>query len=443
MGELELYLDCIVKQHKLLKCKQFDDRTLNVYLYENGMPIDLRDAILMLNVKKADGSFVNQSTNITLDSINYNKVNIKMVRDITRVPGNAEAEIKVVKNTQQITTFSFNLYVDESVLRNSVESSNTVTIIEHLEDSIIRATNENDRTENLIATGGAVTKGELNNTKDELNNNVEIVNTKLLKEVEVIDNKEKINKLTKREIFPTLIDFKNDWLKGDFINSENGGDWVVSNNSIIPKTNKAYQKGTLALYKKEQIEDGEIGVTIKGYNLDDTEDSWLGIVFRGLDINNNLFVGINPKTKTLNVVKNSSGVPTIIKSVDINNQQASLDQGKNINLVIKFYGNIITVLVNGYAYINNISSVYLNTLDSNGYFGVCNFISSASGLNTIQDIEYSNLWAKEYLYNSIPNSLAKILYCGDSNMIGYPLTVDERWSALLDVELKKSYPLLR
>lgn len=273
-----------------------------------------------------------------------------------------------------------------------------------------------------------------------INEEVPMINEKLLRKANESDlliqeNATLINRASSKIINLQTIDFKNDFIKGDFINTVADIDWVVSDNSIIPKCNQTAQKGTLAIYKKHLVQDGEIGVTIKGYDLATTRDFWTGIIVKGLDINNNILVAINPFDNSVNIFKNSSGFLTSLRKITIDNPQSLLNSSST-NLVVKFYGTLFSVFINGTCYIKDYSSAILRDYKSNGYFGVGSYSSSIGGIPFIQNIEFKDIWIKEYKYDTMPNKINKILYTGDSNCIGQGVAIEERWSNLLDEKIK-------
>ena len=245
----------------------------------------------------------------------------------------------------------------------------------------------------------------------------------------------KYNKVNTRSITPILSNFKENFIKSKMLSYDiSDTDWVVGSNSLVPKFADAYSRGTGAIYKLQQVQDGEIGVTIKGYTLGNKE-AWIGLIVRGIDINNCIIVGINTLNSNVCMLKIVNGKASIVKQIAL--ESGVIEADKNISLVVKMYGTLFSIFVNGKKVIENYSSTNFNTLESNGYFGVANYISTSANLDIVQDIEYSNLWVKEYKYDVIPSKIEKVLYCGDSNMMGQGVQENERWSNLVDEELRK------
>ncbi len=116
-------------------CKQYDDITLDLSLYNNGNILDLTQYTIDLRVLKPDNTFVIQTNNIIKTT---NNVKIECMRDITRVSGKVKCELRLVNSeTKQKTSFDFIIPIKPSVINeNSVESGNIVSIIEELNKTI-------------------------------------------------------------------------------------------------------------------------------------------------------------------------------------------------------------------------------------------------------------------------------------------------------------------
>lgn len=140
------------------KCKQNDDLILECNIFENGLTKDLTNCSIVIQALKADKTYIIQNTDITK---NKNNFIANLVRDFTRVSGETEIEIVLTESSKQNTTFSFCLEVVGSVIRGAVESKNTVTILEILQDKIEEAGVVKQETEQLIEKGGAATKGDI------------------------------------------------------------------------------------------------------------------------------------------------------------------------------------------------------------------------------------------------------------------------------------------
>lgn len=149
------------------KCKQNDDLILECNIFENGLAKDLTNCSIVIQALKADKTYIIQNTDITK---NKNNFIANLVRDFTRVSGETEIEIVLTESSKQNTTFSFCLEVVGSVIRGAVESKNTVTILENLQDKIEEAGVVKQETEQLIEKGGAATKGDIQEVNAQLDN---------------------------------------------------------------------------------------------------------------------------------------------------------------------------------------------------------------------------------------------------------------------------------
>lgn len=151
------------------KCKQNDDLILECNIFENGLAKDLTNCSIVIQALKADKTYIIQNTDIIKSN---NKFTANLVRDFTRVSGKTEIEIVLTESSKQNTTFSFCLEVVGSVIRGAVESKNTVTILENLQDKIEEAGVVKQETEQLIEKGGAATKGDIQEVNAQLENKV-------------------------------------------------------------------------------------------------------------------------------------------------------------------------------------------------------------------------------------------------------------------------------
>ncbi|WP_195264562.1 BppU family phage baseplate upper protein [Clostridium sp. 1001275B_160808_H3] len=157
-SKIVVNLDTSKELYGVFKCKQNDDLILEVSIYENNLEKDLTNSSVVIQAKKVDNTYVIQNTDITKEK---NKFIANLVRDFTRVSGKTEIEVVLTESSKQNTTFSFTLEVVGSVIRGAVESSNTATILEKLQDKIVEAGAVKEETEQLIENGGAATTGQV------------------------------------------------------------------------------------------------------------------------------------------------------------------------------------------------------------------------------------------------------------------------------------------
>ncbi|MGG7057618.1 phosphodiester glycosidase family protein [Clostridium tertium] len=170
-SNIKVDLETSKENYILTKCKQDDDLTLEAFIYENGLALDLTNKEIFIKALKADRTYINQSTGITKEN---NKVSAELIRDFSRVPGTTKIEILLVEGGKNNTTFSFYLEVEGSVIKGAVESSDKITILEELDNKVIEAVQVKQETENLIAVGGAATKGDIVNINSHLEQKINI-----------------------------------------------------------------------------------------------------------------------------------------------------------------------------------------------------------------------------------------------------------------------------
>lgn len=157
-SKININLDTSKENYLVAKCKQNDDLTLEASIFENGLALDLTNKTITIQALKSDNTYIIQNTDIVKEN---NKINAELDRDFSRVPGTTKIEIVLVESSKQNTTFSFYLEVVGSVIRGAVQSSNTATILEALDNKIIEAGQVKQETEELVQSGGAATKGEV------------------------------------------------------------------------------------------------------------------------------------------------------------------------------------------------------------------------------------------------------------------------------------------
>lgn len=171
-SKININLDTSKENYLVAKCKQNDDLTLEASIFENGLALDLTNKTITIQALKSDNTYIIQNTDIVKEN---NKINAELDRDFSRVPGTTKIEIVLVESSKQNTTFSFYLEVVGSVIRGAVQSSNTATILEALDNKIIEAGQVKQETEELVQSGGAATKGEVQEINASLEQNMNII----------------------------------------------------------------------------------------------------------------------------------------------------------------------------------------------------------------------------------------------------------------------------
>ena len=177
-SKININLDTSKENYLVAKCKQNDDLTLEASIFENGLALDLTNKTITIQALKSDNTYIIQNTDIVKEN---NKINAELDRDFSRVPGTTKIEIVLVESSKQNTTFSFYLEVVASVIRGAVQSSNTATILEALDNKIIEAGQVKQETEELVQSGGAATKGEvqeINASLEQISINVKLFGAK-------------------------------------------------------------------------------------------------------------------------------------------------------------------------------------------------------------------------------------------------------------------------
>lgn len=171
-SKISINLDTCKENFIPVKCKQNDDLTLEAFIYENGLELNLTNKEITIQALKSDNTYIIQNTSITKEN---NKIVADLIRDFSRIAGKTEIEIVLTESSKQNTTFSFCLEVVGSVIRGAVQSSNTATILEALDNKIIEAGQVKQETEELVQSGGAATKGEV----QEINASLEHIETQI------------------------------------------------------------------------------------------------------------------------------------------------------------------------------------------------------------------------------------------------------------------------
>lgn len=164
-SKISINLDTSKENFLVTKCKQNDDLTLEAYIYENGAELSLTNKEIIIQALKSDNTYIIQNTEIIKEN---NKILAELDRDFSRVSGTTKIEIVLTESGKQNTTFSFYLEVSASVIKGAVESSNTVTILENLQNKIVEAGAVKEETEQLISSGGAATTGDIANINAQL-----------------------------------------------------------------------------------------------------------------------------------------------------------------------------------------------------------------------------------------------------------------------------------
>lgn len=236
-SKININLDTSKENYLVAKCKQNDDLTLEASIFENGLALDLTNKTITIQALKSDNTYIIQNTDIVKEN---NKINAELDRDFSRVPGTTKIEIVLVESSKQNTTFSFYLEVVGSVIRGAVQSSNTATILEALDNKIVEAGVVKEETEQLIESGGAAKKEDIININAQLEQKVNLINQ------EKFDfNLEKLS-FSSNSIqldFPTYVEKNNDVVHPSMLYFQEGWNGYKYWCAITPytDTNNAYE----------------------------------------------------------------------------------------------------------------------------------------------------------------------------------------------------------
>ncbi len=108
-NELRISLDTSVESHRILKCKQNDDRPLVITLFDSGAAYDITNCNLLLRCKKPNGVFVTQDKTFFGA---YNIVTVTMAENIVDVAGVAELEVNITDEDTLKSVSTHTFYLD-------------------------------------------------------------------------------------------------------------------------------------------------------------------------------------------------------------------------------------------------------------------------------------------------------------------------------------------
>lgn len=266
-SKIVVNLDTSKENFLVAKCKQNDDLILEANIFENGLALDLTNKTITIQALKADNTYIVQNTDITKTS---NKVTVNLIRDFSRVPGTTKIEIVLIESSKQNTTFSFYLEVVGSVIKGAVESRDTPTILEALQEKIVEAGQVKEETEQLIVSGGAATKGDIAKVNSDLDTMeqqfnkavgaVTIDSEVVLARSSNAKNKtftildERLEDLEKDSYFP----IKNLIVNGDFGKGIDGWQILLGNKTIEENvlTLEVTNLSTIGIYAKYNVVSG-------------------------------------------------------------------------------------------------------------------------------------------------------------------------------------------
>lgn len=110
-NELRISLDTSVESHRILKCKQNDDRPLVITIFDSGVPYDITNCTLLLRCKKPNGVFVTQKGTFFGLGV-HNSRTVTLAENIVDVAGVAELEVNITDEDTLKSVSTHTFYLD-------------------------------------------------------------------------------------------------------------------------------------------------------------------------------------------------------------------------------------------------------------------------------------------------------------------------------------------
>lgn len=127
-------LDLKQKSYFKLDIKQENDIVLKVNMYDGGTTVDVTNSTVVFNLLKGNKKIYSQSSNIKLTG-NSIEIDIDGAKAFNR-SGLALAEITIVKDSKQTTTFSFIIDVEASIIEGKTIDEDYISKVQELVNSI-------------------------------------------------------------------------------------------------------------------------------------------------------------------------------------------------------------------------------------------------------------------------------------------------------------------
>lgn len=136
---LEMNIDLKIQNYFNVIAQQNDDLIIIANVHDNGVPANLTGCTVIANYVNAN----NTLANIGGDKIKIsgNKITIECPRDCTRSAGKANAQITIVSNSKQVSTFPIGIKINAGIVQGQTASKNVSTITEELNNASIQALN--------------------------------------------------------------------------------------------------------------------------------------------------------------------------------------------------------------------------------------------------------------------------------------------------------------
>ena len=165
MKPIRLNLDIMQDTNEYIELMQGYDYKLECEMLYDGENFDLTGYIPRVEMLMSNGNFIIQATHI---SVKDNIVTVELDSDFTNESG--EARIQIVLEKEGKITGSWTIYsrIKQGALYKSKDTKSKADITEELIKTVNEAVAVKEETENLIATGGAATKGDIASVNEQL-----------------------------------------------------------------------------------------------------------------------------------------------------------------------------------------------------------------------------------------------------------------------------------
>ena len=388
-------------------------RFIKINIVDNSTPVDLTGVTISLYAKKPDGKKVFNS--VTIEDKTNGVVLAELTSQILSVVGIVRLTLLLVKDGSKLASKQFLVNVDESIVDDeAIESTNEFTA---LVDALGRVNNIDSRFEEVDS--------QLEHNMNEINEQFNAI-----KNISAIANRTKLE-------FINLLNGQEDWQKSCWLTpNQEQGDWVFTDDTMKPTFTELNTHGVNVFNKSKLIQDGEIGVTIKGFDINSTDNNAVAINFKGKNKSDYFSCLLFFNFKQIWIGKTVDGSFTRAKSISYDDSQIVPKNGEAINISVRFVGTRFSVYMNGSALFDEDVSSYFTLRESIGLFGFGIYNGSTKLETWTKNIVFENPWVKEFKFNEFSNEIGKILHVGDSLTYGAGVTTDERWTTLLYNKLK-------
>ena len=208
MKAIRLNLDIMQDTNEYIELMQGYDYKLECEMLYDGENFDLTGYTPRVEMLMSNGNFIIQATHI---SVKDNIVTVELDSDFTNESG--EARIQIVLEKEGKITGSWTIYsrIKQGALYKSKDTKSKADITEELIKTVNEAVAVKEETENLIATGGAATKGDIASVNERLDNKANKEDLKNLENNSA--SKQEVNVLEKR--MSTFTNLKDGSTSGD------------------------------------------------------------------------------------------------------------------------------------------------------------------------------------------------------------------------------------